>query len=288
MLTSRIQAWRDRGAFEEFRGQRIFVLDQPGEGPTLLFLHGFPSSSYDWRPLLELMPGRRALTFDFLGFGLSDKPRDHVYSLIWQADLTEELVRRHAGGGPVFIVAHDMGTSVTTELMARQIESNLGIEIAGALLFNGSILLHLATPTLGQKLLRSPLGPLFAWLSNEAFFRRQFARIFSPDHPLTDNEGEDQWALLSHNNGSAIGHKLVHYMNERDRFTDRWHGAIRDWPGNLSFTWAMQDPVANPKVLQGLQGLRPQAPVTKLPDLGHYPQIESPEQIASAIETAVG
>ena len=28
-----------------------------------------------------------------------------------------------------------------------------------------------------------------------------------------------------------IGHLLVNYMAERERFTERWHGAIRDWPG---------------------------------------------------------
>ena len=35
------------------------------------------------------------IAFDFLGFGLSAKPPNHDYSLFWQADLTEELVRRY-------------------------------------------------------------------------------------------------------------------------------------------------------------------------------------------------
>ena len=102
-----------------------------GEGPLLLLLHGFPSSSYDWRLLLEELPGRNVLAFDFLGFGLSAKPREHDYSLFWQADLTEELVRRHGAGRPVFIVAHDMGTSVANELMARDLEGKLAMELAG-------------------------------------------------------------------------------------------------------------------------------------------------------------
>src|SRR5207245_2701876 len=79
------------------------------------------------------------------------------------ADLAEEIARR-AGGGPVFLAAHDMGTSVATELMARALAGELELEIAGALLFNGSILLHRASPTTGQKLLRSPGGALLARL----------------------------------------------------------------------------------------------------------------------------
>src|SRR4249919_2714669 len=151
MLTERVEAWRDAGALEEVAGHRLYVQRREGDGPLLLLLHGFPSSSYDWRDLLALRPASGALAFDCLGFGLSDKPRDHVYTLAWQADAAEELVRR-AGSRPVFLVAHDMGTSIATELMARDLRGELAMDLAGALLFNGSMLLHLASPTLGQRL----------------------------------------------------------------------------------------------------------------------------------------
>src|SRR4051794_40703552 len=97
-LTERVREWQRRGGSERFRDHSIHVFRQRAEGVLLLLLHGFPSSSYDWRLLVEhdLPPNR--LAFDFLGFGLSDKPRRHDYSLFWQADLTEELVRRHGDG----------------------------------------------------------------------------------------------------------------------------------------------------------------------------------------------
>ena len=126
-LTERVSAWAEQGTSEDFRGHSIHVHVQSGEGPLILLLHGFPSSSYDWRRLLELVPERAALSFDFLGFGLSDKPRDHTYTLAWQADLTEELVSRRGAGAPVFICAHDMGTSVATELFARDLEEPAGV-----------------------------------------------------------------------------------------------------------------------------------------------------------------
>lgn len=204
-LTERVRKWRERGDGEHFRGHRIHVFERDGSGPPLLLLHGFPSSSYDWRALLAEESDRGALAFDFLGFGLSDKPRDHVYTLAWQADLTEELVRRRFGSRPVFIVAHDMGTSVATELFARDIEGRLGIKLAGALLFNGSIVLERASLTPAQRLLRSRVGPLAARLSSERFFRHQFGGLFSEAHPLSAEEAADQWSLLCHKGGAASG-----------------------------------------------------------------------------------
>jgi len=288
MLTERVQRWRDAGTSEEVLGRRLFVHRREGnEDPLLLFLHGFPSSSYDWRELLALRrDGRATLAFDLLGFGLSEKPPDHLYTLAWQADAAEELVRR-AGSPPVFVVAHDMGTSVATELMARDLRGELGMRLTGALLFNGSMLLHLASPTIGQRLLRSRLGPLFARLSSERTFRVQFGRVFSAEHPLSAEEAADQWSLITHGGDRGIVRKTIHYMDERERFTERWHGAIRDWPGPLTLAWGLRDPVATTAVLDGLRALRPGVEASELPDAAHYPQIERPDLISAALDRAL-
>ena len=283
-LTERVRRWQERGEREHFRGHGIHVFRRPGEGPLLLFLHGFPSSSYDWRGLLDELPDRAALAFDFLGFGLSDKPRGHRYGLGWQADLTTELVRRHGDGRPVFLIGHDMGTSVATELMARDLEGTLGWELSGVLLFNGSIVLEAASLTLAQKLLRGPLGPLAARLSSRRFFDHQFGALFSAGHPLDPAEAEDQWALICHAGGRTIGHRLVHYLDERVELAPRWHGAIRDWEP-LRLAWGLQDPVATTAVLAALRELHPGVPVTELPELGHYPQIEDPARMAAIVTT---
>ena len=286
-LTDRVEEWRRRGRPERFRDHDIHVHTRDGAEPLLVLLHGFPSSSYDWRRLLERERDHAVLAFDFLGFGLSDKPRDHAYTLAWQADLTEELVARHGGGRPVFVCAHDMGTSVATELMARDLAGELDLDLAGVFLFNGSIILERSTPTFAQRMLRSRLGPLATRLTSEAFFRRQFGGIFSPDHPLTPEEEADQWCLITREGGNRLGHKLVGYMDERVVYAERWHGAIRDWPGPLSFAWGMLDPVATPSVLEGLRELRPQAPVTEFEDLGHYPQIEDSGRLAAALKASI-
>ena len=254
-----------------------------GGGTPLLFLHGYPSSSYDWRAVLDRLGGRPAVCFDFLGFGLSEKPREHVYSLHAQADLAEAVARAHLPAGPVLLVAHDMGTSVATELLARDLEGRLGFELAAVLLLNRSMIIERASLTLAQRALRSRLGPLVARLSNERAFRAQFARLFSADHPLTREEAADQWALLAHHGGQRIIDRLTCYLHEQVRFAPRWHGALRDWPGRLELAWAGRDPVCTEAVLEAVLELRGHAPLTRLPGLGHYPQLEQPDMIAKIV-----
>ncbi len=177
-----------------------------------------------------------------------------------------------------------MGTSVVTELLARDLEGRLPFSVARVLLFNGSMVIEAASLTPGQKLLRSRFGPIAARLSNQRTFKAQFARIFSREHPLTPEEANDQWALLAHNGGHRILDRLTFYLHERVTYAPRWHGALSDWPGRLELAWAGRDPVCTEAVLQAVLALRPEAPLTRLPDLGHYPQIEDPGATVAVIE----
>lgn len=267
--------WRDAGRWVSTRPGSVFVRSALGEGPTILLLHGYPSSSYDYREVVPHLAGRRWLTMDFLGFGLSDKPRPHAYSLLEQADIVQSVVAETTPG-PVEVIAHDMGTSVTTELLARDLEGRLPFELTRAVLTNGSVILHRASLRPAQKLLRGPLGPIVARLASRPNFVRGFGRLFSAGHPLSAEEADAQWALMSRSGGHRIAHLLISYLDERVRYADRWHGAVRDWPKPLSFLWALQDPVATTNVLDGLRELRPGADVVELPGVGHYPQVEVP------------
>jgi len=259
----------------------VFVRSAQGDGPTVLLLHGYPSSSYDYRMVVPHLAGRAWLTLDFLGFGLSDKPGPHRYSLLEQADIVQAVVAEVAPG-PVVLIAHDMGTSVTTELLARDLQGRLPFELQRVVLTNGSVILRRASLRPVQKLLRGPLGPLAARLSSKAMFSREFARLFSANHPLSAEEADAQWALLSYNGGNRISHRLISYLDERERYAGRWHGAVRDWRKPLSFLWALDDPVATTYVLDGLRELRPAADVVELPGVGHYPQVEVPEVFTRA------
>jgi pimeloyl-ACP methyl ester carboxylesterase len=152
--------WKAGGTYETVRGNRIFVRRTGGNGPLVVLLHGVPTNSYDWREVIPALEatGAAVLAFDFLGFGLSDKPTNIRYSLKRQADIVEALVDRQ----PALIVAHDMGDSVAAELMARELDNTLTFPIPGALSTNSSVIIGKANLTAVQKPLRGPLGPLVA------------------------------------------------------------------------------------------------------------------------------
>jgi hypothetical protein len=72
-----------------------------------------------------------------------------------------------------------MGTSVTTELLARDLARHLPFELRRAVLTNGSVILERASLRPIQKILRGPLGPVVARFANPRVFARGFARLFS-------------------------------------------------------------------------------------------------------------
>ena len=75
-LPGPVAEWRDRGKQLDVGGREVFVVRGGSEGVPLLLLHGFPSSSFDWRGLTAELGDRAWIALDFLGFGLSEKPSE--------------------------------------------------------------------------------------------------------------------------------------------------------------------------------------------------------------------
>lgn len=289
-LPPRVAEWAAGGELVSLLGRRIFVRQGgPSEGdeagPALLLLHGFPSSSFDWSAIVGSLEGRRWIALDFLGFGLSEKPAESN-DLFSQADLVEALLAQ-TGIAEVEIVAHDMGTTVANELMARAIEGRLGFACELVVLFNGSMVIDRASLTWEQRVLRGPAGFVLAALSNRFSLKRGLGGVFSEAHPIESEELACQWALLSREGGARKLHRAIGYVDQRFEFADRWHGAIADWPGRVELIWGMEDPVATTDVLEAVQELRPAAQLHSLPGLGHYPQIEDPALFARELLDAL-
>lgn len=232
---------------------------------------------------MERLGDRAWLAPDFLGFGLSEKPRE-VNDLRRQADLVERLLS-DLGVDTVMVVAHDMGTSVANELMARDIDGSLRFELPTALLFNGSMVVDRASLTWEQKVLRSRAGFALAALSNPLSLKRGLGATFSKAHPLSDEEARAQWSLMGHRAGNRNLHRAIAYLDQRIELAPRWHGAIADWPGRLELAWGLEDPVATTDVLEAVRALRPKVPVHELEGLGHYPQIEDPARMAAIVRS---
>jgi haloalkane dehalogenase len=99
-------------AFTEHRVTRqqgnVYARDYEGAGPAFVLMHGFPDNLGIYDDLVPYLTaaGRRVVTFDFLGFGASDKPAGASYSFAQQLGDLEAVVQA-LGLGKVVLVAHD-------------------------------------------------------------------------------------------------------------------------------------------------------------------------------------
>jgi len=91
----------------------LYVADHPGDGPALVLMHGFPDDSRIYNRLVPLLSPRRAVAFDFLGYGGSDRPRTgtldsagHVHQLgavLDELGIETAVLVGHDASGPVAI-----------------------------------------------------------------------------------------------------------------------------------------------------------------------------------------
>ncbi len=81
--------------------------EYPGEDPPMLLMHGFPDDMHLYDRLVpRLSPSRRVVTFDFLGWGASEKPARYLYTAVNQAwDVDTVIDQLHLQ--QVVLVAHD-------------------------------------------------------------------------------------------------------------------------------------------------------------------------------------
>lgn len=264
----------------------MFYRDE-GKGAALLCVHGYPTASWDWHRLWPLLAGRyRLIAADMPGFGFSDKPRDHAYSIAGQADLHEALLAS-LGIEEVHVLAHDYGDTVAQELLARHLDRARsgapGLRLRTVCLLNGGLFPETHRARLVQKLLRSPLAPLLLRLFNERAFRRSFLPLFGAGTRPDDAELARFWTLIEHNGGRANMGRLLHYMGERRQQRERWVGALIDAPMPLRLVAGMDDPVSGAHMVERYRELVPRADVVELAGIGHYPQWEVPGRVAEAV-----
>ena len=152
----------------------------------MTLLHGFPSSSHDWaQGRARSSPRSHALLLpDFLGFGASDKPAEHDYSLHEQADLVEALWA-HEGVGSTVLVAHDYAVSVAQELLARRAEGALAVDIAPSTCSTAGCIRTCTGPQPIQTALLDPeQGPQISAGVTEELLVRRLAPTFADGYDV--------------------------------------------------------------------------------------------------------
>ncbi len=278
-----LTTWKAAGDTFRYRGHEIFWRRggpaSSAGAPVLTLIHGFPTASWDFHRIWDVLCERfQVYTLDMIGFGFSAKPRDHAYSILDQADLFEHFWK-HQNIQATHLLCHDYGDTVGQELLARHLEGGSSCQLQSVCWLNGGLFpeTHRARPV--QKLLHSPLGPFISRLMGEAQFRRSFCAVFGAQTRPSQAELDSFWALVRHNQGNLIFHKLIRYMAERRQHRERWVGALQNSPIPMRVIDGLDDPVSGAHMLQRYRQLIESADVIGLEGIGHYPQTEAPDEV---------
>lgn len=284
-LSRHAQHWRDSSYVYKYQEKKIFYQDilslkRPVRmHPVLLILHGFPTSSYDWRHLIPDLHRkfRRIIIPDMLGLGFSDKPSGHEYSVMEQATIVEELMASLKITG-VHVLAHDYGDTVAQELMARSNEPGRlnTINIRSLCLSNGGILPDNHQPLLIQQLLLVPgLNHVMSRLSNFFIFSSRLSSVFGKETKPSTDDMNDFWSITRYNDGNLAMPAVLRYLHERQENKKRWVGALQHASVPLQLIYGPLDPINTPDFfLTTFQKLIPNSGVSVLEGTGHYPHLE--------------
>ena len=272
--------WKQNGNFIKLFNNEVFVIDEGKQNlKTMVILHGYPTSSYDYYKVLDRLTSEyRVIIHDHLGFGFSDKPKNYSYSLVEQADIALELWK-HLGLTNFTLLAHDYGTSVATEIIARHNKKQLNVNIEKLILCNGSMHIELSRLRLIQKLLKNKIsGKYVAKLSNEFIFSKNIRNVYFNKQKVSNEELKEMWQQLIYNDGKKVIHRLSNYINERYFFWYRWIGALKETEIPTKIVWAKNDPVAVFKIAELLTKEIKNNQLLPLENSGHFPMLESPEE----------
>jgi pimeloyl-ACP methyl ester carboxylesterase len=274
-----LDSWISGGSRRRISGSahELFVRqDGPVDGKPVTLFHGFPTSSFDWAAVMPALTGsgHRVTTLDFLGYGNSDKPHPHTYSLLEQASLVQ-AVWQDLGIDRTALVAHDYGVSVAQELLCRdpgRIESMAWL--------NGGMFPDLHRPADFQRHLAELSGDDAEEFLTETVYRAALLGVLG--RPVSDHTLGEMWADFSRSGGARVAPALLGYMTERREHRAPWSYAVESYSGPQTFIWGPADPISGSHVLPRIRDKVPSASINVLdnpPPVGHFPEVEAPELV---------
>jgi len=276
-----VEDWYKSGKFSNVLNLNVFF-KREGAGQSLLCIHGFPSSSWDFEAIWPILSCKYdVLTSDLIGLGKSAKSRKPL-SVALQADIQEELLIQQ-GIEQAHILAHDLGNTVAQELIARQREGTSRIKWLSCSFLNGGLFPEAHKPLFIQKLLISPLGSLVVNLMTESSFRKNMVKVFSKVHPPSEAFISETWKLIIADNGRQMIPHLIRYMQERIDHRERWISPLVENTIPHQLIDGVDDPISGEQLVKRYEELIPDAPVVRIKNSGHYPHLETPEEVVKAV-----
>jgi haloalkane dehalogenase len=248
-----------------------------GQGPPVLLLHGWPTSSYLWRNLIPPVAavGRDVVAPDLPGFGASAKPPDAPYTLDYQARMLDRFLAA-VRLDRVALVVHDLGGPVGLLWAVRHPERLERLVLLDTLLYPRKLyamrtllaLLHL--PALGLAAVR-PAG-LKLILRLGVADRGSLSDETRASYALPFVTREDQQTLLRT--------LLQPRFSEFDEIRAGMH-RLRETPTLIA--WADHDLLLPRSEMRRIARLLAGAEQTTITHAGHFLQEDQPQQLIDAL-----
>lgn len=262
----------------DINGYKLHYIDE-GVGDVVLFVHGTPSWSFDFRNIIKALKSNyRCMAIDHIGFGLSDKPVQYDYST-QNHSLTLEQFVREKKLERITLVLHDFGGPIGLDFAIKYPEKIKQLVLLNTWMWSSN---HDPEFIRLRKMLKSPLLPfLYRYLN------------FSPKYILPQSFGEHKlpnqiqtqytkpFANPSQRNGALAFARSL--LLDQNWFEELWNKrmVLSDLPTLL--IWGMKDPVIKPRYLAKFQEGLPQSRTVELETCGHFPQEEQPEKVVMAL-----
>ncbi|MDZ7645792.1 MAG: alpha/beta fold hydrolase [Cytophagales bacterium] len=250
-----------------------------GQGEIILFVHGTPSWSFDFRNVIKALRKRyRCIAIDHIGFGLSDKPEQYDYTTKNHSKTLEKFVLANKLNN-ITVVVHDFGGPIGLNFAIEYPEQIKKLVILNSWLWSSE-----SEPDFKKvkKVLKSPLLPFLYRFLN---FSPRFVLPQSfGDKKLSKHLGKQftkPFANRHQRNGAlAFAQSL---LNDQPWFEEIWNRVEVISKKPTLFIWGMNDPVIKPPYLTKFQSGFTNAQTLMLDGTGHFPQEEQPERVVAKI-----
>tara|TARA_R110002096_G_scaffold209585_1_gene396760 strand:+ start:2823 stop:3731 length:909 start_codon:yes stop_codon:yes gene_type:complete len=281
-MDKEVVAWKNKGQTIDINGYKVFYIKE-GTGPNLLILHGYPFNTFEWKSVWEsLVKDYTVFTFDYLGMGFSDKPKDHNYSFHEHCEIVNFLIE-FWGIKQTHILSHDLGVSIVQELLARDLASQNCFEMQSVVFMNGGLFMDSYKPRMIQRLLSQspkPIGKLLSKLLTKKKLEKSIQSVFGPYTLPTDKLINQFWDILNYNDGKSIAYLIGRLVFDKLNHQERWIRAMQNTKIPMCFINGPYDPNSGIHMANRYKELIPNPNVKLLWQcIGHWPQIEDPNGV---------
>jgi pimeloyl-ACP methyl ester carboxylesterase len=255
----------------------------PRNAPTIVLLHGFPSSSREFDALIPLLaPRYHLIAPDFPGFGQSDAPPSSSYAYTFDhlAKTTNDLLEQLAIN-KYTLYLHDYGGPVGFRIMLSHPERVQALVIQNANAYNEGLG---AKWTAIRKYWADPKAhsEVFdAFVSPAATEQRHTLGTSHRDRYNPDT-WTDEDAHLSRPGQREIQACLLYDYQTNVAAYPAWQAWLRDYNPPTLVVWGQNDPSFIASGAQAYKRDLPDAEIHLL-DAGHFALDEKNDEIASLI-----